>query len=237
MHEKAVCLLSGGLDSSTTLAIAISRGYKCHAISFRYGQVHNRELVSAARIADHFGVPHTVVDIDLKNIAISALTGYGDIPRRNLNEIGQDDIPASYVPSRNIIFLSIAAAMAEGLGTGYVFIGANALDYSGYPDCRPEFFREFENALNAGTKIGLERGFRIQVPLQYLKKSEIIKLGTKLGVPYEMTTSCYRGGEIACGQCDSCLLRLRGFMEAGIRDPLPYATYPDFYQEFLKKNF
>ncbi len=233
-REKAVCLLSGGLDSATVLAQAISRGFECHAISFRYGQIHERELESSEAIASHYGIERIVAEIDLTGIARSALTGHGDIAKREIETIS-DEIPNTYVPSRNIIFLSIAASFAESIGARHIFIGANAIDYSGYPDCRPEFFNAFERALNLGTKSGLEQSFRVHVPLQYLKKSEIIKLGRKLGVPYEITTSCYEGEAEACGECDSCILRLQGFMEAGDSDPVKYKKYPDFYKKYMEK--
>lgn len=233
-NEKAVCLLSGGLDSATVLAYAKSRGYQCHAISFSYGQRHERELESSLALADFFGVDRIVANLNIGELAKSALTGHSEIEKRGLEEIS-DEIPNTYVPSRNIIFLSVAASYAESIGAGHIFIGANAIDYSGYPDCRPEFFNAFEAALNTGTKSGIEGGFRIHVPLQYLKKSEIIGLGTRLGVPYELTTSCYEGGEEACGECDSCMLRLQGFMEAGKADPVKYRNYPDFYKKYMEK--
>lgn len=233
--ERAVCLLSGGLDSATVLALAKARGYECHAISFSYGQRHERELVSSGIIAEYYGVDRVVSEMDLKHIAKSALTGHGEVQKRDVHDISAE-IPNTYVPSRNIIFLSIAASYAESIGAGHIFIGANAIDYSGYPDCRSEFYNAFERALNLGTKSGLESGFRIHVPLQFLKKSEIIRLGTSLGVPYELTTSCYEGGEEACGMCDSCILRLQGFKEAGLKDPVKYRKYPGFYQDYLKKK-
>ncbi len=233
--EKAVCLLSGGLDSATVLAIARSKGYECHAISFSYGQRHERELLSSERLAEHFNTDRVVSSIDLRDIAKSSLTGHGEVQKRDVHEISEE-IPNTYVPSRNIIFLSIAASYAESIGAKHIFIGANAIDYSGYPDCRPEFYNAFEYALNLGTKSGLENGFKIHVPLQFLKKSEIIKMGTELGVPYEMTTSCYEGGEEACGECDSCILRLQGFMEADLIDPVKYRKIPGFYQDYLEKK-
>lgn len=236
MHsEKAVVLLSGGLDSITVLAQAKSRGYECSAISFSYGQIHRKEIESSEAIASHYGISRVVAEINLKDIAKSALTGHGEIDRRDLQNISSG-IPNTYVPARNIIFLSMAASYAESIGARHIFIGANAIDYSGYPDCRPEFFNSFEVALNSGTKTGYENRFRIHVPLQYLKKSEIIRLGKKLDVPYQLTTSCYEGGEEACGSCDSCLLRLQGFMEAGELDPLKYREYPEFYKNYIKKN-
>ncbi len=233
--EKAVVLLSGGLDSITVLAQAKERGYDCTAISFRYGQVHSKELDSSEAIASHYGIDRVVAEINLRDIAKSALTGHGEIDRRELQNISSE-IPNTYVPARNIIFLSMAASLAESIGARHIFIGANAIDYSGYPDCRPEFFNAFEEALNRGTKTGYEERFRIHVPLQYLKKSEIIKLGKKLNVPYELTTSCYEGGKEACGRCDSCLLRLQGFMEAGENDPVKYSEYPEFYSKYIRKN-
>lgn len=232
--KKAVCLLSGGLDSATVLAYAQSKGFECHAISFRYGQTHERELNSSQAIASYFGVSRIVAEVDLTGIARSALTGHGDIARRGIENISEE-IPNTYVPSRNIIFLSLAASYAESIGAHHIFIGANAVDYSGYPDCRPEFYNAFEDALNKGTKAGMEERFQIHVPLQYLKKSEIIKMGLKLGVPYELTTSCYEGGDEACGECDSCVLRLQGFLEAGKPDPVKYKKYPEFYEKFKKK--
>lgn len=231
--EKAVCLLSGGLDSATVIAQAIWQGFQCHAISYSYGQTHSRELDSSEAIASYYEVDRMIVNVDLTHIAKSALTGHGKIEERSIDTISKE-IPNTYVPSRNIIFLSIAASYAESIGASHIFIGANAIDYSGYPDCRPEFYNAFEKALNVGTKSGVEKGFSIHVPLQYLKKSEIIKLGMDLKVPYELTTSCYEGKEEACGKCDSCILRLQGFMEAGEFDPVKYREYPDFYRNYLK---
>lgn len=179
-------------------------------------------------MARHFGVPHKVIDIDLRQIGGSSLTSDTPVPSRKMNEISEE-IPVTYVPSRNIIFLALAAAYAETIEADEIFIGANAVDYSGYPDCRPEFFNSMEKTLTLGTKLGIEKGIRINVPLQYLTKGEIIRKGTLLDVPYEMTTSCYNGNAKACGQCDSCLLRLKGFQEVGIPDPVEYEQYPDFY--------
>ncbi len=232
--EKAVCLLSGGLDSATVLAQAISKGFECYAISFRYGQTHERELESSQAIASHYGVKRVIAEVDLTGIAKSALTGHGEIAKRRIETI-TEEIPNTYVPSRNIIFLSMAASYAESIGARHIFIGANAIDYSGYPDCRPEFFNAFEKTLNLGTKYGIEESSHIHVPLQYLKKSEIIELGKKLNVPYEITTSCYEGGEEACGECDSCILRLQGFKEAGELDPVKYRKFPDFYKKYMEK--
>lgn len=216
------------------MALALSRGFECNAISFRYGQTHETEMKSSAALATHFGVERIVAEVDLSHIARSSLTGHGEIASRSIETISEE-IPNTYVPSRNIIFLSMAASYAESIGARNIFIGANAIDYSGYPDCRPEFYNAFEYALNKGTKAGTENGFSIHVPLQYLKKSEIIRLGLKLHVPYELTTSCYKGGDMACGECDSCILRLHGFMEAGEKDPIEYRNYPEFYEEYIKK--
>lgn len=232
--ESAVCLLSGGIDSSTVLGMAMEMGFDCTAISFDYGQRHHRELHSSERIASYYRVPRKVVRINLDEITRSALTGQEEVETRPLEYI-EKEIPNTYVPSRNIIFLSVSASIAESLGARTIFIGANAVDYSGYPDCRPEFYNAFESALNYGTVMGNRVGFRIRVPLQYLTKAEIIKKGLSIGVPYELTTSCYNGGERACGKCDSCLLRLKGFADAGVPDPIPYESFPEFYEEFLKK--
>ena len=232
--NKAVCLLSGGLDSATVLAQALAAGYQCSAISFSYGQTHERELKASEALALHYGIDRIVAEVNLTGIAKSALTGHGEITKRSIETISEE-IPNTYVPSRNIIFLSMAASYAESMGASNIFIGANAIDYSGYPDCRPEFFNAFEKALNLGTKAGAKSKFHIHVPLQYLKKSEIVKLGKKLDVPYELTTSCYEGGEEACGECDSCNLRLQGFMDAGEFDPVKYRKYPEFYKKYMEK--
>ncbi len=234
---RCVVLLSGGLDSSTTLVIAIHDGCEVHALSFYYGQRHARELESAKKIAKHYGVKHKIIKIDLSSIGGSALTDERiEVPERKLEDI-EKEIPVTYVPARNTIFLSYALAYGEVIGADYIYIGVNALDYSGYPDCRPEYIRAFEEAAKLGTKRGVEgKPIKIKTPLINLTKAEIIKKGMELGVPYELTWSCYRGGEKACGRCDSCLLRLKGFMEAGYEDPLEYETYPDFYLEYLRRR-
>lgn len=218
------------MDSATVATLASKKGYECYALSFDYGQRHRKELKSALEIARRLNIKHKIVTINLEDIAYSALTGYGKVDRRDINNISSG-IPNTYVPSRNIVFLSIAASYAESIGAREIFIGANAIDYSGYPDCRPEFYNAFEMALNTGTKAG---NFRIRVPLQYLSKSDIVKLATKIGAPLEITTSCYEGDDLACGHCDSCQLRLRGFMEAGIKDPIKYNSYPDFYKKWIE---
>ena len=223
---RAVILLSGGLDSATVLATAKARGYEPHALSFRYGQRHEAELRAARRVARHLGVrQHVVIDVDLRQFGGSALTDDIDVPKaRSLDEIGHG-IPVTYVPARNTIFLSFALAWAEVLGSGDIFLGVNALDYSGYPDCRPEYVEAFERMANLATKAGVEgQRLTIHTPLIDLTKAKIIRRGLDLGVDYGLTLSCYdpsAEGE-ACGQCDACLLRRKGFRENGIEDPAPY---------------
>jgi 7-cyano-7-deazaguanine synthase len=224
---KAIVLLSGGLDSTTTLAIARNEGYEVHALSFRYGQRHDIEIEAARRVAERFGVEqHVIVDIDLRVFGGSALTGDIDVPKdRSLEEMGLG-IPVTYVPARNTIFLSFALAWAEVLEAGDIFIGVNALDYSGYPDCRPEYVQAYERMANLATRAGVEgtQRLKIHTPLLYLSKAEIIARGTELGVDFGLTTTCYDptvNGE-ACGECDACQLRLKGFAEAGLRDPIAY---------------
>jgi len=223
LAQKAVVLLSGGLDSSTACGIAKKNGHEIIALTFRYGQRHEKEIESAKKISEHYGaVEHLIVEIDLSVIGGSALTDKSiDVPSHSEKEIGQGEIPVTYVPGRNTIFLSYALALAEARGADYIYIGANAVDYSGYPDCRPEYIEAFQRVADLGTKRGVEgRPIKIVAPLINLTKAEIIKLGTEIGVPYEKTWSCYLGGEKPCGKCDSCLLRAKGFREAGIPDPL-----------------
>jgi len=226
--KKAVVLLSGGLDSTTTLAIALAEGFEPYTISFRYGQRHSIELDAAKRISHTFRAKgHIVVDINLRQIGGSALTSDIDVPKGRLAEEMEKEIPVTYVPARNTIFLSIALGWAEVLGASDIFIGVNALDYSGYPDCRPEFIEAFEKMANLGTKAGVEgKRFKVHTPLIRMTKGEIIKKGIELGVDYSLTHSCYDPTPegLACGECDSCLLRKKGFSEAGIKDPLRYAT-------------
>lgn len=222
---NAVVLLSGGLDSTTTLAIARAEGFVPYALSFRYGQRHAIELDAAARVAESMGVAeHVIADIDLRRFGGSALTADLDVPKgRGLAEMGEG-IPITYVPARNTVFLSFALAWAEVLGASDVFIGVNALDYSGYPDCRPEYIDAFERMANLATAAAVEgrQRFRIHAPLIELTKAGIIRKGVELGVDYALTSSCYDPGEAGrpCGQCDSCLLRAKGFAEAGLPDPL-----------------
>lgn len=224
----AVVLLSGGLDSATVLAHAVSKGYAAHAVSFSYGQRHTVELKAAERVAKAIGVAgHVVINLDLAGLTVSSLMGHSEVPKHDsVEEISGTEIPSTYVPARNIIFLSIAAARAEAVGGSDIFIGVNAVDYSGYPDCRPEFIRAFQAALDLGTKRGAEgTPFRIHHPLSGMSKGDIIRLGTKLGVDYSITHSCYDPTPegLACGHCDSCLLRRKGFIEAGVPDPTVYA--------------
>jgi 7-cyano-7-deazaguanine synthase len=227
MNERqAVVLLSGGLDSTTVLAIAQSQGFTCNCLSFRYGQRQTIELERARNIAEKAGVPrHLVLRVDLDAIGGSALTADIEVPKdRPFGEMEQE-IPVTYVPGRNILFLAHALSWAEVLGAADIFLGINAVDYSGYPDCRPEFLRAFEQMANLGTKAGANgRPFRFHAPLIQLSKKEIILKGMELGVDYSQTHSCYDpiDGK-ACGRCDACRLRLQGFSEAGLNDPAPYA--------------
>lgn len=224
---KAVVLLSGGIDSATTLAIAQDRGFDVYALSFRYGQRHVVELEAAKRIAlSNKVAEHLIIDIDMRRIGGSALTADIAVPKsRSMEQMGKD-IPVTYVPARNTIFLSYALAWAEVIGAEDIFIGVNALDYSGYPDCRPEYITAYEQMANLATKAGVEGGrkLKINAPLIQMSKSQIIRKGIGLGVDYSLTHSCYdplTSGE-ACGKCDSCLLRLKGFRNAGVKDPIRY---------------
>ena len=223
---KAVVLLSGGLDSATVLAIARSEGFEPYALSFDYGQRHKHELASAARVAQALGVAaHRTVRFDLRAFGGSALTADIDVPKgRGVESMGAATIPVTYVPARNTIFLSFALAWAEVLQTSDVFIGVNALDYSGYPDCRPEYIQAFERMANLATRAGVEGAQRLQIhaPLIHLTKAQIIRRGIELGVDYSLTSSCYDPANDGrpCGSCDSCQLRARGFAEAGLDDPL-----------------
>ena len=223
--KPAVCLLSGGLDSAVGIAIARSEGYRCYALSFDYGQRHRAELQAAARVAASLGAAeHRVVSIDLRAFGGSALTADIAVPKAGLS----GGIPVTYVPARNTVFLSFALAWAEVLSSSDVFIGVNAIDYSGYPDCRPEFIAAFENMANLATKAGVEgrTHLKIHTPLIQLSKCEIIQLGARLGVDFGLTHSCYDPDAQgrACGLCDSCRLRLKGFADAGIEDPIEYTA-------------
>lgn len=225
--QKAVVLLSGGIDSATTLAIAQKTGFETCALSFRYGQRHEIELKSAANIVRNCSVAkHLIVDIDLRIIGGSALTENIDVPKsRSVGKMGKD-IPVTYVPARNTIFLSYALAWAEVIGSSDIFIGVNALDYSGYPDCRPEYIAAYEKMANLATKVGVEgnQKLKIHTPLIEMSKADIIRQGMELGVDYSLTHSCYDPSSegLACGACDSCLLRLKGFQEAGLSDSIKY---------------
>ena len=220
--KRAVVLLSGGLDSATVLAIAGSQGYECYALSLDYGQRHNTELNAASKIAEKMQVKsHQIISLDLRKFGGSALTDDSiDVPTEMTN-----DIPVTYVPARNTIFLSLALAWAETLQARDIFVGVNAVDYSGYPDCRPEYIQSFEDMANLATKAGVEGDrFSIKAPLIQMSKSEIIQTGHKLGVDYALTVSCYQADAQgkACGKCDSCRLRRQGFEQAGVADPTDY---------------
>ena len=221
-EKKAVILLSGGLDSATVVAMAKAEGYRCYSMSFDYGQRHRVELQAAERVAQQLGViEHKVVGLNLNGIGGSALTDLNiDVP-----EARSEGIPVTYVPARNTVFLALALGWAEVLDAQDIFIGVNAVDYSGYPDCRPEFIEAFERMANLATKAGVEgEGFRIRAPLQYLSKAQIIQAGLANGVDYALTVSCYQADEEgrACGKCDSCRLRAEGFANAGVVDPTRY---------------
>lgn len=223
----AVVLLSGGIDSATTLAIAKKEGYKTFAMSFRYGQRHHHELEMAKQIASEFRVDrHLVVDVDLESLGGSALTSDMDVPKRRSIEEMSHGIPATYVPARNTVFLSLALGWAEVLNADAIFIGVNALDYAGYPDCRREFIHAFDQVANLATKSGVEgtQKFKVHTPLIDMDKANIIRLAKDLGINFNLTSSCYDPGVggVACGACDACLLRLRGFSDAGLFDPIPY---------------
>ena len=225
MSSKAVILLSGGLDSTTCLAIAKNQGFDLNALTLNYGQRHDFELKSAQKIVDHFKIKnHSVINIDLAQFGGSALTDEIDVPK-DRSESEMTDIPITYVPARNTVFLSLALAWAETINAFNIFIGVNVLDYSGYPDCRPEYIAAFEKTANLATKAGVSgERFKIHTPLINMKKSEIILNGLKLGVDYSLTSSCYdplKNGT-PCGHCDACILRLKGFQEADAIDPLSY---------------
>ncbi|MFT6275066.1 MAG: 7-cyano-7-deazaguanine synthase [Halioglobus sp.] len=220
--KRAVVLVSGGLDSTTVLAMAQKQGYQCYALSFDYGQRHRAELVAAEAVSNHLGdVEHKVVHLNLDTIGGSALTDTAiDVPEEET-----EGIPVTYVPARNTVFLSIALGWAEVLGANDIFIGVNAVDYSGYPDCRPEYIAAFENVANLATRAGVEgHKLRIHTPLMEMGKGEIIRAGIELGVDYSITVSCYQASDdgLACGKCDSCRLRSQGFTDAGIADPTQY---------------
>lgn len=219
--KKAVVLLSGGMDSAVVVAMAREQGFAVHALSVRYGQRHTSELAAAVRVAQALGVvAHKIVDVDLRSIGGSALTDDIEVP-----QAGGAGIPVTYVPARNTIMLSLALGWAEVVGANDIYCGVNAVDYSGYPDCRPEFVAAFENLANLATKAGVEgAGLRVHAPLQYLSKADIAREGLRLGVDFALTVSCYRADAqgLACGRCDACQLRAAGFADAGILDPTRY---------------
>ena len=225
--KRAVVLLSGGLDSATTLAICARDGFEAHALSFDYGQRHKIEVLAAKRVAASLGaLEHRIAQIDLRVFGGSALTDEIPVPK-DWHEKNTSDIPVTYVPARNTIFLSYALAWCEVLDAADIFMGANAVDYSGYPDCRPEFISAFEMLANVATKAGVEGArFCIHAPLLNMSKAQIIETGAKLGVDFSLTHSCYdpTPDSLACGQCDSCRIRLEGFRQAGRQDPIPYAV-------------
>jgi len=223
----AVLLLSGGLDSTTLLAHALNEGFDVHAMTFRYGQRHSIEVAAARRVAESYGIrDHVIVDIDLRTFGGSALTSDVEVPKDRDVGVESDEIPITYVPARNTIFLSFALAWAEVLGAGDIFIGVNALDYSGYPDCRPGYISAFERMANLATRGGVDGSnpVRIRAPFVDLSKAEIIRRGLELGVDYGITQSCYdpNSDGLACWHCDACQLRLKGFLDAGARDPARY---------------
>ena len=227
LHPKAVVLLSGGLDSAVTAALAQQDGHRIHCVTVSYGQRHRVEIERAQAVAKALGAAgHVVVTVDLRAIGGSALTADVEVPKDRAQEERAGEIPITYVPARNTIFLSLALAYAETLDAQAIYFGANVLDYSGYPDCRPDFIRAFETVARLGTKMGVEgRTVEIRAPLLMLSKAEIIRRGQDLRVPFQLTHSCYDPGleGVACGRCDSCLIRREGFRQAGVVDPVPYA--------------
>jgi len=234
MKNRAVCLISGGIDSCVSAYLAKKEKYSIYALTINYSQKHKKEIICAKKIAKLIKVKdHTILNIDFSKLGGSSLTDKSIEleSNRSLNEIGKN-IPSTYVPARNTVFLSIALAYAESVNADAIFIGVTSTDYSGYPDCRPEYIQAFQKMAKLSTKKGiLGESIEIKTPLLYKSKGEIIKKGFELKVPFEITWSCYKGGKKACGRCDSCLLRLKGFKEVKIRDPIEYDFYPEWYKK------
>ncbi|MDH7507486.1 MAG: 7-cyano-7-deazaguanine synthase QueC [Candidatus Thermoplasmatota archaeon] len=232
VKKKAVCLISGGIDSCVSALIAKKKGYIIYALTINYNQRHKREIENAKKIAQYLKAKkHVILNLDISLFNSSSLINKNKKLEinRSFKDIGRN-IPSTYVPARNTIFLALALAFAEAINAEAIFIGVTATDYSGYPDCRPEFIRVFQKLSNVATKKGLEnKPIKIIAPLLFLKKSQIIKKGLELNAPFDKTWSCYMGGKKACGRCDSCLLRLKGFKEAGINDPIDYQSLPKWY--------
>ncbi len=217
--KKAIVLFSGGLDSTTCLYWALDKGYTCETLTVSYGQRHAREVQAAQQIASKLGVKQHSVALNFPWLSTSSLVGKDQvIPDQSLADITSGQIPSTYVPGRNLIFLSVAASLADAVSADAIVAGPNAIDFSGYPDCTPAFFETVGKAINLGTKRGVQHGLEVLAPLMHLSKTDIVKLGAKLGVPFELTWSCYNGGDTPCGHCDSCKLRARGFAEAGVKD-------------------
>ena len=234
MVKKAVCLISGGLDSCVVSFIAKEKRFGIYALSFQYGQLHKKELSCAKKIVEAVGAKnHIILDVDFNKIAGSSLldASQDSVDNHDLKDVGRD-IPSTYVPARNTVFLSLALAYAETIDADAIFLGTNAVDFSGYPDCRPKYIQAYQKMANLATKRGIEGNpISIETPLLTQTKSEIVKTGLKLNVPFENTWSCYRGKENACGRCDSCVLRLKGFKDAGIKDLISYDFYPAWYKQ------
>ena len=219
MKRKAIVLFSGGLDSTTCLYWALDKGYECETLTVSYGQKHDREVRSARQIADKLGVKQHFLTLDFPWLASSSLVDKNQpIPDQPMEEIESGKIPSTYVPGRNLVFLSVAASLMDAVHADAIVAGPNAVDFSGYPDCTPAFFNAAREAINRGTERGVTRGVEVLAPLMDLNKADIVRLGAKLGVPFELTWSCYSGGDKPCGHCDSCKLRARGFAEAGVKD-------------------
>jgi len=219
LHKKAIVLFSGGLDSTTCLYWALSRGYTCETLTVTYGQRHVREIQSARQIAQKLGVKTHFVDVKFPWLASSSLVDTAQhLPVQSLAQIEQHAIPSTYVPGRNLLFLSMAGSLADAVDADAIVAGPNAVDFSGYPDCTPDFYKAAADALNRGTKKGVTQGLEVLAPLMYLSKTDIVRLAAELKVPFELTWSCYAGGDKPCGTCDSCKLRARGFAQAGVHD-------------------